>query len=155
MDFSPIPIIDHHCHAVRRFDHPLGLDEFRAFFAETTDPQMPPHIARTVLYMRMVRAVAAVLACHASEEALLGAAYRGGLQVERRSFEEANAVFPALKELARRYSRVRLSDRAMLDYLLRAALEEAAAVEMPVQFHVAFGDDDADLRTSNPLQLRN
>jgi predicted TIM-barrel fold metal-dependent hydrolase len=42
----------------------------------------------------------------------------------------------------------------MLDYLLRAALEEAAAAEFPVQFHVAFGDDDADLRLANPLQLR-
>src|SRR6476620_9938210 len=57
MDLSSIPIIDHHCHALRRFDHPLGLDEFRAFFAETTDPDMPPHIARTVFYMRMVRDV--------------------------------------------------------------------------------------------------
>ena len=26
--------------------------------------------------------------------------------------------------------------------------------ELPVQFHVAFGDDDADLRSANPLQLR-
>jgi predicted TIM-barrel fold metal-dependent hydrolase len=83
------------------------------------------------------------------------AAYRGGLQVERRTFDEANTIFPSLKETARRYGHVRLSDRTMLDYLLRAALEEAAAIEMPVQFHVAFGDDDADLRTANPLQLRN
>jgi hypothetical protein len=37
------------------------------------------------------------------------AAYRGGLQVERRTFEEANAVFAVLKELARRYGRVRLA----------------------------------------------
>ncbi len=83
------------------------------------------------------------------------AAYRGGLQVERRTFDEANAVFPTLKETARRYGSVRLSDRTMLEYLLRAALEEAAGIEMPVQFHVAFGDDDADLRTANPLQMRN
>lgn len=248
MDLSPIPFIDHHCHAIRRFDHALTLDEFRAFFAETTDPAMPPHIARTVFYMRMVRDVSAVLGCEPTEEAILEvrnstpldqyarklfdagnwraflldtgyynpeaytvqgmsdltgrpaaeimrlettmeklvaehtslrevedalresvrttrdrgivglksiAAYRGGLNVERRTFDEANSVFPTLKETARRYGHVRLSDRAMLDYLLRAALEEAAAIEMPVQFHVAFGDDDADLRTANPLQLRN
>jgi predicted TIM-barrel fold metal-dependent hydrolase len=248
MDLSSTGIIDHHCHALRRFDHPLPADEFRAFFAETTDPAMPPHIARTVFYMRMVRDVAALLGCEATEDALLKlrnstpledyarrlfdagnwralfidtgykspdsytvramsevtgrptaevlrletqmedliasntslrqveealreavrdsrsqgivglksiAAYRGGLQVERRTFDEANAVFPRLKELAGRHGHVRLSDRAMLDYLLRAAIEEAAAIEMPVQFHVAFGDDDADLRTANPLHLRN
>src|SRR5207249_7741168 len=73
MDLTSIPIIDHHCHAVRRFDHPLAADEFRAFFAETTDPEMPGHIARTVFYMRMVRDVAAALGCEPSEEGLLEA----------------------------------------------------------------------------------
>src|SRR3954471_9558980 len=73
MDLSQIPIIDHHCHALRRFDHPLTLDEFRAFFAETTDPEMPPYIARTVFYMRMVRDVTALLGCDPNEEALLEA----------------------------------------------------------------------------------
>jgi uncharacterized protein len=82
------------------------------------------------------------------------AAYRGGLHVEPRTFEQAVVAFPALKETVRRYGRVRLADRVVLDYLLRAALEEAAATELPVQFHVAFGDDDADLRSANPLQLR-
>ena len=82
------------------------------------------------------------------------AAYRGGLHVQPRTFDEAAAAFPALKEVARPYGRVRLAERAVLDYLLRAALEEAAAAELPVQFHVAFGDDDADLRSANPLQLR-
>jgi predicted TIM-barrel fold metal-dependent hydrolase len=82
------------------------------------------------------------------------AAYRGGLHVAPRRFDEAAAAFPALKEIAKRYGRVRLSERSVLDYLLRAALEEAAAAELPVQFHVAFGDDDADLRAANPLQMR-
>jgi predicted TIM-barrel fold metal-dependent hydrolase len=82
------------------------------------------------------------------------AAYRGGLHVAPRRFDEAAAAFPALKELVKRYGRVRLAERNVLDYLLRAALEEAAAAELPVQFHVAFGDDDADLRTANPLQMR-
>ena len=82
------------------------------------------------------------------------AAYRGGLHVEPRTFEQAATAFPALKETVRRYGHVRLADRMVLDYLLRAALEEAAASELPVQFHVAFGDDDADLRSANPLELR-
>src|SRR5439155_26667258 len=50
------------------------------------------------------------------------AAYRGGLHVAPRAFDEAAAAFPALKETVRRYGQVRLSERAVLDYLLRAAL---------------------------------
>jgi hypothetical protein len=82
------------------------------------------------------------------------AAYRGGLHVAQHTTAEASAAFPALKEITRRYGRLRLDQRVMLEYLLRVALEEAATAELPVQFHVAFGDDDADLRNSNPLQLR-
>jgi hypothetical protein len=247
MDLSAISIIDHHCHTLQRSGPALVGDQFRRFFAETTDPAMAPHIQHTVFYMRMLRDVAGLFGCAPNEQALLElraatppaeyarrlfdagnfrellvdtgyraldsydtselsaltgvpvatimrletlmeeliatsasfaqvedalraevrlarsrgvvglksiAAYRGGLHVEPRAFDEAAAAFPALKELARRYGRVRLTDRVVLDYLLRAALEEAAALELPVQFHVAFGDDDADLRTANPLQLR-
>jgi predicted TIM-barrel fold metal-dependent hydrolase len=247
MNLSSIPILDHHCHTIRRPGQPLEGDGFRRFFAETTDPAMAPHIRHTVFYMRMLRDVADLLGCEPTEtavwaaraaadpeayirqlfeagnfralqidtgyasptsydtgelSALIGrpiatilrlealmedliaasatfqqveagirdavrtarergtiglksiAAYRGGLHVAPRTFEEASAVFPALKEAARRDGRIRLTNRVILDYLLRAALEEAAAAELPVQFHVAFGDDDADLRTANPLQLR-
>jgi predicted TIM-barrel fold metal-dependent hydrolase len=82
------------------------------------------------------------------------AAYRGGLHVARRTPAEAAAALPALQETARRTGRLRLTDRPVLEYLLRAALEEAARQALPVQFHVAFGDDDADLRTASPLHLR-
>jgi predicted TIM-barrel fold metal-dependent hydrolase len=247
LDLGAVPILDHHCHALRRPGAALAGDGFRRFFAETTDPRMAAHIRHTVFYMRMLRDVAAVFGCAPSEEALLElraasppeayarrlfdagnfrallvdtgfggteayttaelslvvgrpvetiirletlmeelivanptlgqaeealraelraardrgvvglksiAAYRGGLHVQPRTYAEAAAAFPALKEIARRYGRVRLADRVVLEYLLRAALEEAAAAELPVQFHVAFGDDDADLRSANPLELR-
>jgi len=247
MDLSAIPLLDHHCHTLRLPGPALDGDDFRRFFAETTDPEMAPHIRHTIFYMRMIRDVAALFGCEPSEDALLAlraamppeayarqlfdasdfhallvdtgygsadsypldelgvlvdrpvapilrlevlmealiaasasfaqvedalraelraarargvvafksiAAYRGGLHVVPRTFDEAAAAFPALKETARRYGRLRLSDRVVLDYLLRAALEEAAAMELPVQFHVALGDDDADLRSANPLQMR-
>jgi len=247
MDLSAIPILDHHCHTLRRPGPPLDGDTFRRFFIETTDPQMAPHVRRSVFYMRVLRDLAALFGCEPTEDALLAlraatppeqyarqlfdagnfrallvdtgyrgpdsydlvelsvvagrpvetilrletlmeqliaesatfaqvedalraevrgargrgivglksiAAYRGGLHVVPRTFDEAAAAFPALKETVRRYGRVRLSERTVLDYLLRAALEEAGAVELPVQFHVAFGDDDADLRTANPLEMR-
>jgi predicted TIM-barrel fold metal-dependent hydrolase len=248
MDLSAVPIIDHHCHSLRLPEQqPHEGDSFRRFFVETSDPEMAPHVRRSIFYMRVVRDVAALLGCEPSEEAILArrsaeplatyarrlfdagnfrsllvdtglspdatygvadlsaiigrpvetvirlehlmeqliascvslaqveeslratvraaraqgvvglksiAAYRGGLHVAPRIAAEAAAVFPALKELARRYGRLRLDSRPMLDYLLRAALEEAAAAELPVQFHVAFGDDDADLRSASPLELR-
>jgi predicted TIM-barrel fold metal-dependent hydrolase len=247
MDLSAIPILDHHCHTIRRPDAPLFGNDFRRFFAETTDPQMPRHIQHTVFYKRMLRDVARLFGCAPTEQALLElragtpfeqyarrlfdagnfrellvdggfrgpssyddaelsaligrpvepivrletrmeqliaahatlaqaedalraelrearargivgfksiAAYRGGLHVPPRDRAEAAAAYAGLREVVARDGRVRLSDRAVLDYLLRAALEEAAALEMPVQFHVAFGDDDADLRSANPLQLR-
>lgn len=82
------------------------------------------------------------------------AAYRGGLHVAPRTPDEAAAGLAEAREGARRAGRLRLSERRLLDYLLRAALEEAAAAALPVQFHVAFGDDDADLRMAGPLHLR-
>jgi uncharacterized protein len=247
MNLSAIPIIDHHCHTIRRPGPLLDGDAFRRCFVETTDPDMVPHVRQSVFFLRALRDVAALFGCEPDEDALLAlraaippeeytrrlfdagnfrkllvdtgfrspdsydtaelsavagmpvetilrletlmeeligscasfaqveerlrdevraarsrgvvglksiAAYRGGLHVEPRRFEEAAAAFPALKDIAKRYGRVRLSERSVLDYLLRAALEEAAAAELPVQFHVAFGDDDADLRTANPLQMR-
>jgi predicted TIM-barrel fold metal-dependent hydrolase len=82
------------------------------------------------------------------------AAYRGGLPVEPRPRAEAAAEYPALRARARRDGGVRLGERPLLEYLLRVALEAAAAQELPVQFHTGFGDDDVDLRAANPLHLR-
>ena len=44
--------------------------------------------------------------------------------------------------------------KPLLDTLLHAAFSEAARQEVPVQFHVGYGDADTDLLLSNPLHLR-
>ena len=62
MNLEPIPILDHHCHTIRRPGAPLWGDEFRRFFAETTDPRMPQHIRHTVFYKRILRDLAALFA---------------------------------------------------------------------------------------------
>jgi hypothetical protein len=247
MDLSAIPILDHHCHAVRRPGAPLDGDGLRRSFVETTDAAMAPHVRGSIFYMRALRDLAALLGCAPDEDSLLAlraatpfeayarrlfeaanferllidtglqvddsydltgmaslagrptaevlrletlmerliatnetlpqveealraelraapgrgvvalksiAAYRGGLHVAPRTADEAAVGMAEAREQARRAGRLRLSERRVLDYLLRAALQEAAAAALPVQFHVAFGDDDADLRTAGPLHLR-
>jgi predicted TIM-barrel fold metal-dependent hydrolase len=84
-------------------------------------------------------------------------AYRTGLavQFEANAVGEAQAGFNRLKsQVAATGQPVRVADKALLDYLLGVALEEAAKVELPVQFHCGFGDRDADLILSNPALLR-
>src|SRR5262249_55068978 len=49
---------------------------------------------------------------------------------------------------------LRLAHKPLLDTLLHIAFTEAARQEAPVQFHVGYGDTDADLRLANPLHLR-
>jgi predicted TIM-barrel fold metal-dependent hydrolase len=247
MHFADIPLLDHHCHALRRGAAPLSAAAFRGHFSESSDPRQNPHIEFSLFYRRALRDLGELLECAPTEEAVLAvrhqapapdyarrlflkanisallvdtgfrggenydlpelrnvlpcpvlevlrletvmeqlaleagsfaeleeayraalsgarergivayksiAAYRGGLSVERRSRAEAAARFEPLHAQAQQDGRLRLSDRPLLEYLLRIALEEAADQELPVQFHVGFGDNDVDLRTANPLQLQ-
>ena len=81
------------------------------------------------------------------------AAYRGGLDVQPVTAEQAAARFAVLRPLTGQ-GPVRLADRPLIAFLLEYALEIAARHEVPVQFHTGFGDPDLDLRTANPLHLR-
>jgi predicted TIM-barrel fold metal-dependent hydrolase len=247
MDLAAIPLLDHHCHALRRPGAPLDGPAFRRYLSESADPAMVPHLAFSLFYRRALRDLGALLGCDPTEDAVLAArqsrsaeeharrlfdaanfsallvdtglrpdesytldeqrrflpcavhevlrleslierllvragscaeleeafrseladgrsrgivafksiaAYRGGLVIQPRTRAEAAAGFPALKAEARRAGRIRLKDRPLLEYFLRAALESAAAQELPVQLHTGFGDDDLDLRAANPLHLR-
>src|SRR5215218_4488933 len=81
------------------------------------------------------------------------AAYRTGLDIREWSREEAEASF-------REYCRsalngfTRLVHKPLLDTLLHVAFALAADQEVPVQFHVGYGDADTDLLLGNPLHLR-
>src|SRR5262245_18911412 len=72
MDLSAIPIVDHHCHTIRRPGPALWGDAFRRYFVETTDPNMTAHVRQSIFYLRMLRDVAALLGCAPEEDALLG-----------------------------------------------------------------------------------
>ena len=80
-------------------------------------------------------------------------AYRTGLDVREWTGEEAEASFREFRRSARG-GPTRLAHKPLLDTLLHAAFAEAARQEVPVQFHVGYGDADTDLLLGNPLHLR-
>ena len=84
-------------------------------------------------------------------------AYRTGLDIRGWTEEEAEASFREFRRVARRVAGeglARLAHKPLLDTLLHAAFAEAARQEVPVQFHVGYGDVDIDLLLGNPLHLR-
>lgn len=83
------------------------------------------------------------------------AGYRTGLDVRRWGRADAEAAFTDARREADRAGTVRLGHKPLLDTLLHAAFEVAAAEQLPVQFHVGYGDPDADLRSAHPLLLRD
>jgi uncharacterized protein len=80
-------------------------------------------------------------------------AYRTGLNVQEWTGEDAEASFREYKR-ATGEGLARLDHKPLLDTLLHAALAQAARQEVPVQFHVGYGDADTDLLLGNPLHLR-
>jgi uncharacterized protein len=81
------------------------------------------------------------------------AAYRTGLDIGEWPRDEAEGSFRAYKRGAQAGS-ARLDHKPLLDTLLHVAFAQAARQEVPVQFHVGYGDADTDLLLGNPLYLR-
>lgn len=80
--------------------------------------------------------------------------YRTGLDVRRWDADDQAAAFAAARADVAATGSVRLGHQPLLDTLLHAALLVAAEQELPVQFHVGYGDPDVDLRVASPLHLR-
>jgi hypothetical protein len=80
-------------------------------------------------------------------------AYRTGLDIREWPREDAEASFREYRRSALKGS-TRLVHKPLLDTLLHVAFAQAARQEIPVQFHVGYGDADTDLLLGNPLHLR-
>ena len=81
------------------------------------------------------------------------AAYRTGLDIREWPREEAEESFHEYRRFAGA-APARLVHKPLLDTLLHVAFAQVARQEVPVQFHVGYGDADTDLLLSNPLYLR-
>lgn len=83
------------------------------------------------------------------------AAYRTGLEISPWSFAEADAAFRQARDQAVSEGRLRLMAKPVIDYLLWQLLPILDQEEIPLQFHVGYGDAHTDLRLGNPLHLRS
>jgi predicted TIM-barrel fold metal-dependent hydrolase len=81
------------------------------------------------------------------------AAYRTGLDIREWPREEAEESFHEYRRVAGA-GPARLVHKPLLDTLLHVAFAQAARQEVPVQFHVGYGDADTDLLLGNPLYMR-
>jgi len=81
------------------------------------------------------------------------AAYRTGLDIREWPRKEAEESFHEYRRSAGE-GQARLVHKPLLDTLLHVAFVRAALQEVPVQFHVGYGDADTDLLLGNPLYLR-
>ena len=74
IDLTSIPVVDNHCHGMYRNQGPLHSASWRRFFTESSGPQtQQQYVATTLLYRRLIRAMAEFFSCEPKEEAVLAA----------------------------------------------------------------------------------
>ena len=81
-------------------------------------------------------------------------AYRTGLAIQRWEKDAILASFAVARQEVVQKGSVRLAHKPLLDTLLFETFDAAAHQELPIQFHVGYGDTDADMLLANPLHLR-
>ena len=81
-------------------------------------------------------------------------AYRTGLDIRTWNNDDVEAAFVVARREVQERGTVRLAHKPLLDTLLHVVFVEAARQELPIQFHIGYGDTDADLLLANPLYLR-
>jgi hypothetical protein len=97
----------------------------------------------------------------APERGIIGlksiAAYRSGLAIAPPGVEQrrrAGVAYTRLRDRALRGGSGRIADKDLVDTLVWTAVEAAVPQRLPLQFHVALGDDDIVLTQNDPSLLR-
>eukprot|EP01135_Chromosphaera_perkinsii_P005770 Nk52_evm13s360 gene=Nk52_evmTU13s360 len=82
--------------------------------------------------------------------------YRSGLEIDPQvsSLDAQFGLDSTLKEFKAGNGPLRLANKNVLDYFFCITLRVASKLNLPVQLHTGFGDNDLDLRFSNPCCLR-
>lgn len=85
------------------------------------------------------------------------AGYRSGLAFDPPSSaqrQHAAKAYSELRSAASRGDSGRIANKALVDTIVWTALEAAAPRGLPMQFHVAFGDDDIIMAKNDPTLMR-
>jgi predicted TIM-barrel fold metal-dependent hydrolase len=83
-------------------------------------------------------------------------AYRGGLNFSTATSSEAEKDYQSTKAKYKNpQEKLRIAKSPMYSYLLEYAFGLATQLELPIQIHCGYGDDDALLSESNPLLMQN
>ena len=156
------------CYADDLFDpeHSYGLDEWAALLGRPVHRLLRVEVFVERGYRgcpdldaaleRLTREVAA-----APSAGIVGlksiAGYRGGLAIAPPSGERrlrAEAAYARARDAALGGGSGRIADRDLVDTIVWAALEAAAPLRLPVQFHVGLGDDDIVMTRNDPTLMR-
>jgi uncharacterized protein len=79
LDFSAIPILDHHAHSLLR-QPPAKPHDWLQFFTESTDPDLiSRHVPHTLFFQFAVKALAGMLGCEPKPESVLAERDKLGL----------------------------------------------------------------------------
>ncbi len=74
IDLTHVPLADNHCHGIFRTQGPMDIPAWRQHFTEASDRTMrTTHVATTLFYRRLIRAMAEFFECEATEDAVLAA----------------------------------------------------------------------------------
>src|SRR5215213_10903710 len=74
VNLTNIPVVDNHCHGVTKEQAFGNVEAWRRAFTESTDAGMPrEHVITTAFYRRLIRTLAPLLGCEATEDAVFAA----------------------------------------------------------------------------------
>ncbi len=85
------------------------------------------------------------------------AGYRSGLAFDPPSAtqrQQAAEAYSEVRDASLRGGSGRIAAKALVDTIVWTALEAAAPLRLPMQFHVAFGDDDIIMTKNDPTLMR-
>ncbi|EPQ55775.1 hypothetical protein GLOTRDRAFT_121229 [Gloeophyllum trabeum ATCC 11539] len=130
------------------------VDASSLSYSSGTDPAYIPTLLET-----FAAKLTASIQASADDPEVVGfksvACYRTGLDVATSCTQED--IEAALASCLSRYatiSKLRLDDKHLNDYVVRATLEIAGKCNKPVQFHTGLGDNDLTLTRSSPAHLQ-